>query len=156
MSGQMAPEIKGVELYQLQRHVDERGWLYEILREDAPHFRGFGQVYIAMCRPGIIKAWHAHVRQWDHFCVIRGTAKVGLFDDREGSPTKGKGMSVVMSGCQPALLSIPPRVWHGQMALGAEESWLLNIPTKPYDRKNPDELRKPPDHFPFQWEPHSG
>ena len=63
---------------------DERGRLGEILRADDPWFEKFGQVYFTTTYPGIVKAWHYHRKQTDHFYVIRGTVKVGLYDARRG------------------------------------------------------------------------
>jgi len=147
--------IEGVKIKQLVRHVDDRGFVMEILRDDDEIFRGFGQVYITTCYPGVVKAWHKHERQYDNWCVIKGNVKAGLYDDREGSPTRGQTMSVILGELNPILLQIPPGVWHGQTPVGSETSILLNIPTRHYDHNEPDEQRRDPfdPAIPFQWEP---
>jgi len=135
--------IEGVTKIPLVRHADDRGWVQEILRADDEHFQKFGQAYVTTCRQGIVKAWHCHERQTDHFCMISGTGKIGLYDGREESPTKGEYNTVILGEQgENVLLVIPPLVWHGQMAL-SEFTYLLNIPTEPYNREQPDELRKP-------------
>lgn len=48
--------IQGVEIKQLEPHVDDRGYLMELLREDDPIFERFGQSYIALNYPGVIRA----------------------------------------------------------------------------------------------------
>ncbi len=149
--------VDGVKIKRLTRHVDDRGYVMEILRADDPEFAKFGQVYISTCYPGIVKAWHCHLTQTDNFCVIKGNAKIGLYDDRDDSPTKGQVHSIVIGELDPVLVQIPPRVWHGQMCVGPETSILLNVPTEPYNRRQPDELRRDafdPD-IPFQWLPES-
>ena len=55
---------------------DERGHLMEILRCDDEMFQKFGQVYLTTGYPGVVKAWHYHKAQTDHFCVIKGMMKV--------------------------------------------------------------------------------
>jgi dTDP-4-dehydrorhamnose 3,5-epimerase len=73
---------------------------------------------------------------------VKGTAKIGLYDDRPNSPTKGEYNQFILGEeGEDILLIIPPMVWHGQMGL-SEMSYLINIPSEPYDRNNPDELRK--------------
>ncbi len=148
--------IEGVKAIPLSKHVDERGYVMEILRSDDPHFIRFGQAYVTTCEPQpsgpVVKAWHKHERQTDNFCVIKGKVKIGLYDDREGSPTRGETATFVLSEDSGMLLQIPPGVWHGQMALGFETSYLLNIPTEPYNRDEPDEQRAAWDAFPYQWE----
>jgi len=149
--------IEGVRIKPLVRHLDDRGYVMEILRGDDELFRQFGQVYVSTCHPGVVKAWHCHRKQTDNFCVVKGNAKIGLYDDRDGSPTRGQTMSLVIGELNPVLLQIPPLVWHGQTCVGAETSYLLNIPTEPYNAANPDELRR--DAFDpeidFQWLPES-
>jgi len=146
--------IEGVRVKKLARHVDDRGYVMEILRDDDELFVKFGQVYVSTCYPGVVKAWHAHERQTDNFCVIKGDAKIGLYDGREGSPSHGQTETYVLGEMDPMLLQIPPGVWHGQMALGSEMSYLLNIPTEHYDRERPDELRAHPfdNDFGYEWE----
>lgn len=149
--------IDGVKTRRLVCRVDDRGYVMEILRRDDPEFIQFGQAYISTCLPGVVKAWHAHRRQTDNFCVVKGHAKIGLYDDREGSPTRGETMAIVIGEHNPMLITIPPLVWHGQMCVGTEASILVNIPTEPYNAEEPDELRR--DAFDldigFEWFPQS-
>lgn len=143
--------MEGVLIIKLNRHADDRGYLTEVLRCDDPHFQKFGQAYVSFLRKGIIKAWHKHEKQTDHFYVVSGTSKIGLYDDREGSVTKGQYKTVVLGEAgHDALLVIPPLVWHGQMSL-SEVTYLLNMPTEPYDAANPDEIRAPIDAFEDVW-----
>jgi dTDP-4-dehydrorhamnose 3,5-epimerase len=125
----------------------------EILRDDDELFTRFGQVYVTTCYPGVVKAWHAHSIQTDHLACVQGTMKVGLYDDREGSPTRGEAMSLVLGLVRPALIQVPPFIWHGFTAVGTEVAMLLNCPTTHYDVKHPDELRRDPfdPDIPFEW-----
>ncbi len=145
--------IEGVRIKPLTRHVDERGYVMEILRRDDAEFMDFGQAYVSACFPGIVKAWHCHRKQWDHFCCVRGNAKIGLFDDRPDSSTCGRAEGIVVGELNPVLVKIPPLVWHGMLALGGEVVVMLNIPTEPYNAEEPDELRRDPfdAEIPFEW-----
>ncbi len=143
--------IHDVKKIPLVRNADDRGYLVEILRRDDPHYVGFGQIYVSYLRKGVIKAWHKHQKQTDHFYVVSGTSKIGLYDDREGSPSKGVAMQVILGEAgENALLCIPPGVWHGQMSL-SEVTYLVNIPSEPYDRNHPDEIRVGVSEFPDVW-----
>ena len=136
--------IEGVRIKRLTRHLDDRGYLVEILRDDDAEFIRFGQVYVSTCHPGVVKAWHAHRLQTDHLFVARGIAKVGLYDDREQSSTRGETQGVILSELEPMLLQVPPLVWHGYTALANDIAYLINIPTHHYNREEPDELRRDP------------
>jgi dTDP-4-dehydrorhamnose 3,5-epimerase len=143
--------IDGVRIIARQRHADDRGYVTEIFRSDEEHFEQFGQAYLAACYPGVVKAWHRHQRQTDHFYAVRGTLKVGLYDDREDSPTRGE-YQVVMLGERglDAQLVIPAGLWHGMMAVEVF-SVMLNIPNQLYDYDDPDEERAPWDAFEDIW-----
>lgn len=143
--------IHGAQLIPRVRHADDRGYVTEILRRDDPHFQQFGQAYVTTCRRGVVKAWHKHRKQTDHFYVVAGTMKVALHDDREDSPTAGQyQIEILGEQGADALLIIPAGVWHGMMGL-AEFSTLLNLPTEPYDPVDPDEQREPWDAFDDVW-----
>lgn len=133
--------IEGIKIKKLTRHIDERGYLQEILRDDDEIYHKFGQVYLTVCNPNVIKAWHCHVKQIDNFCCIKGTAKIGLYDGRENSPTYKKTQTIILSELEPKVLQIPPGVWHGFTPVTQEPVYIINIPTEHYDYKNPDELR---------------
>ena len=42
-----------------------------------------------------------------------------------------------------SLSHIPPGIFHGFKAISSNEVLLINLPSEPYDRKNPDEVRRP-------------
>lgn len=135
--------MEGVLVKALNFICDARGRLLEILRRDDPFFQQFGQVYITTAYPGVIKAWHYHRLQTDHFAVLSGMARVVLFDNRETSLTRGEIREFYAGAYNPLLIRIPPLVVHGFQALGPEETLLLNCPSEPYNRERPDEYRLP-------------
>ncbi len=145
--------IQGVEVKKLTRNADERGFLMEILRNDDPIFAKFGQCYVSMNYPGVVRAWHYHRKQDDHFAVVKGMIKVGLYDMREDSPTRGEVNEFYMGDNNNIVLKIPVGVAHGYKTVGVEPSLLVNFPTEVYNREEPDEHRLPwnTDQIPFDW-----
>jgi dTDP-4-dehydrorhamnose 3,5-epimerase len=145
--------IAGVTIQPLNVHADDRGYLLEILRDDDALFERFGQVYLTVCYPGLVKAWHLHARQTDNLSCVAGTMKLGIFDDRPDSPTQSQSMSVILGLVHPVLVQIPPGLWHGFTPLGGEAATLLNVPTLHYDAAAPDEQRRDPfdPELPFEW-----
>jgi dTDP-4-dehydrorhamnose 3,5-epimerase len=126
----------------------------EILRSDDSIFTKFGQCYVAMNYPGVVRAWHWHEKQDDFFVVVKGMIKVGLCDMREGSPTRGEVNELYLGENNNILLKIPIGVAHGYKTIGVEPSLLINFPSKAYSREEPDEYRLPwnTDQIPFNWE----
>jgi dTDP-4-dehydrorhamnose 3,5-epimerase len=146
--------IEGVKIKVLKPIPDDRGWLMEILRCDDEIFERFGQVYLTVCYKGVVKAWHYHKLQTDHFAVVKGMAQVALYDLREDSPTKGEINEFFIGELNPLLIKIPPMVAHGFKAVGEGDAYVINVPTEPYNRENPDEYRLPwnDPNIPYSWE----
>jgi dTDP-4-dehydrorhamnose 3,5-epimerase len=147
------PTIEGVAIKQLKVIPDERGFLMEMLRCDDPIFKKFGQVYLSVCYPGIVKGWHYHQIQTDYFTVVKGMLKVVLFDRREDSRTCGVVNEFFLGEKNPVLLVIPPMVVHGVKAVGPEAGYLVNCPDRPYNHASPDEHRIDPHsgEIPYDW-----
>jgi len=145
--------IEGVVVKKLSVISDERGHLMEIMRNDEPFFKEYGQHYLTTCYPNIVKAWHFHKLQDDNFCVVKGMARVGLYDGRIGSETHGRIMDLIIGERNPCLVHIPRGVLHGFKAIGGEVCFLINMVTRPYNREEPDEHRVRWDtkDIPFEW-----
>jgi dTDP-4-dehydrorhamnose 3,5-epimerase len=145
--------IEGVKTKKLKPIPDERGRLMEILRADDEIFETFGQVYATTAYPGVVKAWHFHKLQDDHFCVLVGMMKIVLFDARENSPTQGEVNEFFMGIHNPIVLKIPAGVYHGFKCIGETEALCLNVPTNTYNYAEPDEHRLPWDteQIPYDW-----
>ncbi|MBN1361474.1 MAG: dTDP-4-dehydrorhamnose 3,5-epimerase family protein [Sedimentisphaerales bacterium] len=145
--------IEGFGLRRGRVMPDERGRLGEIMRVDDPWFEKFGQVYFTTTYPGVVKAWHYHARQTDHFYVVRGTVKVGLYDGREDSPTRGVVHEFYLGEHSPGLVRIPTGVQHGWMCVGTTEAIIVNVVSEPYNYAEPDEFRTHPhdNDIPYDW-----
>ncbi|MEO0091464.1 MAG: dTDP-4-dehydrorhamnose 3,5-epimerase family protein [candidate division WOR-3 bacterium] len=146
--------IQGVEIKKLRVIPDERGLVMEILRADDSFFQKFGQVYLSMVYPEVIKAWHYHKIQTDHFAVIKGMAKVVLYDQRKNSTTYKEINEFFLGEQNPCLIVIPPLVVHGMKGIGIEPAYLINVPTETYNYQQPDEYRIDPfdPQIPYKWE----
>ncbi len=147
------PTIEGVILKELRVIPDERGRLMEILRSDDEFFERFGQVYMTTAYPGVVKAWHYHKKQTDHICVVKGMAKVVLYDLRPDSPTKGHINEFFLGDHNRKLVRIPPLVAHGFKCIGTDEVIVVNIPNELYNYEEPDEYRIDPHsgEVPYDW-----
>jgi dTDP-4-dehydrorhamnose 3,5-epimerase len=145
--------IDGVRTKQLRPIPDERGRLMEMLRRDDELFIEFGQVYLTTMFEGVTKAWHYHKLQHDHFVCVKGMIKLVIYDEREGSPTRGTVNEFFLGDHNPLLVQIPPNVWHGFKNIGVGEAIVVNVVTKPYDDKQPDEYRLDAhdSHIPYRW-----
>ena len=150
--------IHGVTVKPLKVIADERGYLMEMLRCDDPFFQKFGQTYVSVAYPGVVKGWHYHKVQTDHFVIVKGMMKVVLYDRRDDSPTKGMINEFFLGEKNPVLVTIPPGVIHGMKGIGTEPAMLVNVPTEPYRYEQPDEHRVDPhvNDIPYKWDRKDG
>ncbi|HUW32350.1 MAG TPA: dTDP-4-dehydrorhamnose 3,5-epimerase family protein [Planctomycetota bacterium] len=145
--------IDGVKTKKLRVIPDERGRLMEILRCDDDLFVKFGQIYVTSAYPGVVKGWHYHKKQYDNFACIVGMMKIVLYDDRDGSPTRGEVNEFFIGTHNEELLQIPPKVIHGFKCISDTEAIVLNCPSEPYNPAEPDEFRIPAHspQVPYDW-----
>lgn len=144
--------IDGLKLVELDVHVDDRGYLLEVIRTIDPYFTKFGQVYFVgdMAR-GTIRAFHKHAVLWDFFFISHGSAKFAFYDDRPESRTYKEIITMVTGQKNYSLIVVPPGVHHGWMAL-EDDTQLVSIASEVYNREKPDEVRVPYDSFGYKWE----
>ena len=150
------PSIQGVKIRELEVNTDERGHLVEIFRDDWEEYEPKPSMsYYSVSDPGVIRGWHRHTRdQVDYFVCPRGRIKVGIYDDREKSPTQGELDTFVIGEHDQKVIRIPGNCWHGFKVVGTEQAILINFPTNLYDYEDPDEQRLPPDtdEIPMDWD----
>lgn len=150
--------IDGVKTRKLRLIPDERGFLMEMLRSDWEEYERFGQVYMTAVYPGVVKGWHYHKVQTDHFICVHGMAKVVLYDSRPDSATHGEVNEFFIGDQNPMLVKIPPGVMHGFKGISPEMALIVNVPTELYRYNEPDEYRLPAhtDQIPYDWDRKDG
>jgi len=145
----MAMEIEnydlGVQVLTPKINNDERGFVSEIFRSDWNSFFGKdkpNQINISQSLPGIIRAWHRHLRnQIDFFTVLKGTVKICIYDNDKESKTFGKLVEIISSGKKLQIVKVPGNFWHGTKTIGNEPSYTVYFLNNLYNYENPDEER---------------
>jgi dTDP-4-dehydrorhamnose 3,5-epimerase len=143
--------IDGVRLVPLTRIPDERGTILHMLRRTDPHFVDFGEIYFSTIYPGVIKGWHLHHAMTLNYACILGRIKLVLYDDREGSPSRGELMELFLGPDQYVLVQIPPDVWNGFKGMGSELAIVANCATHPHDATQSERLDPFDKRIPYDW-----
>ena len=138
IDGAVAREVKHV--------VTANGITTELFRKDWGVAVGevVHMIHVSL-RPGAVSAWHMHKLKTDHLFVVGGLIRAVLYDDRDGSPTRGKVDVHHLSPARPMLVVIPPGVWHGLQVLSPDPGAFVNFFDRAYDYENPDDWRLPAD-----------
>ena len=143
--------IEGVKVHPLRRIPDERGMVMHMLRADDPHFEEFGEIYFSVVELGAIKAWHLHERMTINYAVPFGKIKLVVFDDRDGSPTRGSLDEIYLGEANYALVTVPPLVWNGFKGIGEHRSIVANCASIPHDPGEIVRLDPFSDQIPYDW-----
>jgi dTDP-4-dehydrorhamnose 3,5-epimerase-like enzyme len=82
-------KIHDVVVKDLVKHIDDRGWLTEIFREDEMEKQFLPvMAYISMTKPNVARGPHEHADQADDFGFLGpSNFKIYLWDNRKSSPT---------------------------------------------------------------------
>jgi dTDP-4-dehydrorhamnose 3,5-epimerase len=144
--------IEGVNIQPLRQIPDERGKIMHMLRSDAPHFEKFGEIYFSTVYPGAIKAWHIHKQMTLNYAVIVGMIKMVLYDDREGSVTRGHLMELFPGENNYCLITVPPVVWNGFKGIGDKTAIVANCATIPHDANEISRLDPFSATIPYNWD----
>lgn len=137
----------GVQVLRPKINFDERGFVSEIFRND---WEGFfdnnkpNQINISKSKPGVVRAWHRHLRkQVDFFTVIKGTVKICVYDNDSKSNTFGTLVEIITNEKKLEIVKVPGHYWHGTKTISSEESYTVYFINNLYDYENPDEERIP-------------
>jgi len=129
--------IDGVVITPLKQIRDERGAVLHMLRTDAPHFAGFGEVYFSIVNPGVIKGWRRHTEMTMSLTVPKGQVKLVLADG-------GGAVQEIVLGEDEVdyqLVTVPPMVWNGFQCISSEPAIIANCASIPHA---PDEAERIP------------
>jgi len=144
--------IEGVKVIPLRRIPDERGTIYHMLKCTDPHFTQFGEIYFSTVYPGVIKGWHRHHEMTLNYVCIFGRIKLVLYDEREGSATKGSLMEIFLGPDNYLLVIIPPEVWNGFKGMSDPYAIVANCSTHPHDPSRSIRIDPFKNHIPYDWE----
>ncbi|MCS6953881.1 MAG: dTDP-4-dehydrorhamnose 3,5-epimerase family protein [Bryobacterales bacterium] len=148
--------IDGVRIECSVIHPDDRGYFLEVMRSGqglvAAYPASRTQVSASVSYPGIIKAFHYHVRQTDCWIPVAGMLQVALVDLRRRAPTFGTRNTLYVGTLRPWRLLIPPGVAHGYKVISKEPAVLVYLTDQFYD---PADEGRIPYHHPginYDWE----
>ena len=121
--------LKGIKITPLKTISDDRGSVKHMMKCTDPIFKRFGEIYFSVIFPGKIKAWSKNKKTTVNYAVIEGNVKLVIYD--------GKESQIVYTGEENyCLITIPPRLWRGFMAIGEKKAIVADLMDKPYDQED--------------------
>jgi UDP-2-acetamido-2,6-beta-L-arabino-hexul-4-ose reductase len=119
----------------LKKHVDDRGLLTEILRDDEIA-ENIKQVYFSISKPDSIRGNHYHERKVEWFSVVEGKGKIVLENK------KGELEEIILSGKTPSIVKINPKNSHAIQNIGTEDMYLIVVANEVFNPADADTFYK--------------
>ena len=126
--------MKNIEILDLDKKSDERGWLIEVLGGELPEgCEEFGQLHVSVAYPGKVRGNHFHTRKVEWFCVPAGQGLL-LLKDQE----TGETQEVIMGVNNLKTIKIQPGTIHAIKNIGEDDMVLIVYANESFDPEDPD------------------
>ena len=126
--------MKNIEILDLDKKSDERGWLIEVLGGELPEgCEEFGQLHVSVAYPGKVRGNHYHTRKVEWFCVPAGQGLL-LLKDQE----TGETQEVIMGVNNLKTIKIQPGTIHAIKNIGEDVMVLIVYANESFDPEDPD------------------
>ena len=126
--------MKNIEILDLDKKSDERGWLIEVLGGELPEgCREFGQLHVSVAYPGKVRGNHYHTRKVEWFCVPAGQGLL-LLKDKETGETQEETMGINNL----KTIKIEPGTIHAIKNIGEDDMVLIVYANESFDPEDPD------------------
>jgi dTDP-4-dehydrorhamnose 3,5-epimerase len=138
--------IEGVVAKHIMNVLAADGYLTEIWRSEWElDGLGVGQVFQRVIDPGCASGWHAHGLTTDRLFCSSGRIHLGLYDGRRSSSSHRNVADFWFGSEWPAVVVVPPGVWHAVRNVGTSPAVYVNVVDVAYDYVDPDHYRLPLD-----------
>lgn len=131
--------IDGVILHDEKHIVVPKGDIYHAIKCTDAGFCGFGEAYFSQIEEGAVKGWKRHNRMTLNLVVVTGAIKFVIYDDREGSKTKGQFEEITLSIIDNyKRLTVAPGLWMAFQGVGDGISMLMDVIPETHDPSEAD------------------
>ena len=120
----------------LKAYVDERGFLFEILRFKDYNIPGDGQLYTFSIEPGMRRGDHYHLKKKEWFTCVHGAATVLL------TSKDGEDKAVEISAEEPRIIFAAPGSTHALINNSETPSIIVSYGSKQHDPDDEDTYYK--------------
>ena len=146
----MKSKFKDVVITRLIKREDDRGWLYELYREDELKAAECPVMsYASWTKAGVTRGPHEHEEQTDLFCFVGpGDFKLHLWRRTVLQPPSGHRLEkeeYLVGESNPVAILVPPGIVHAYTNISDETGMVFNSPNQlfagPGKRYPIDEIR---------------
>lgn len=115
-------------VYQTEKKVDQRGYLFELIKTKCA-----GQIFVSRTLPGITRGNHYHDTKVEKFCVLEGSAVIKL-----RNMVSGELNEIHVEGTDCKIVDIPPGWTHNITNVGKTDLITLFWANEVFNPEHPD------------------
>lgn len=142
--------IEGVSLHPLKHISVPNGDVFHALKCTDEGYSGFGEAYFTQIESGKVKGWRRHNSITLNLVVVYGKVKFVIYDDREGSVTKGQFEEIILSpNDNYQRLTVAPGLWMAFCGDDESTSMLMDIIPEPHNPSEADKKELSELHYNF-------
>jgi dTDP-4-dehydrorhamnose 3,5-epimerase len=142
-------EIDGVTFHSLRQFENPLGNVWHGMKKSDTGFAGFGEAYFSWLHPKAVKGWKRHSEMTLNLVVPVGQVRFVFFDDRDGSPTRGRFHEEIFGEGRYGRLTVVPGLWFAFQGVSDRDTLILNLASVEH---SPNEAQtKQLSEIPFQW-----
>jgi dTDP-4-dehydrorhamnose 3,5-epimerase len=134
-------KAEAAELLEVECKLDDRGFLYQIygnLKDGLPEIK---RVYVVGNHSkGVVRGFHKHQGEYKYYFAVSGSAKF-LVAAKRGTLT-----SFILSPKRPAVLVVPPGLFHGWVSLD-DDTVIVGMSNYTLEESEKDDVRMDPFAF---------
>jgi len=132
--------IDGVTLTPLNIISNPQGDIFHVIKNGDIGYYDFGEAYFSTINHRQVKGWNRHKEMILNLTVPFGKVFFVLFDDRNGSKTKGQFFNIQISINNYYRITIPPGIWMAMAGVGDDINYVLNIASIKHDPQEKETL----------------
>lgn len=142
--------IDGVTLHDEKQIAVPKGNIYHAIKSSSDGFCGFGEAYFSQIEQGAVKGWKRHNRYTLNIVVPVGAIRFVIYDDREGSETKGQFEEIILSAKDNyKRLTVAHGLWMAFQGVGEGLSMLMDVIPEIHSEDEADRKMLEEIHFKF-------
>lgn len=136
-------KFEGVIFKELIKREDDRGWLFELFRNDELCTLHIPEMsYASWTKSGVTRGPHEHKEQTDLFCFVGpGNFELYLWNNKNPSLKE----TFLVGECNPLAVLVPPGIVHAYKNMSDHTGMVFNAPNQlfggPGKRYPIDEIR---------------
>ena len=143
--------IEGLKVTELEKKEGEFSSIYKISKLGYPIHENFEEIYCSHLYANVVRGWYKHTVGKQNMTVIKGSVNFVIYDDRQGSITRGNVVEININPENFTSLHIPAELWYAFGSQNSEDAYIINCLPLSYEEMSSEFLPIDSVLIPYAW-----